>query len=86
MFGVNNANCGLIVDFSLNLGTYAIFPIDAVLVNNISPSCTFISGDSSYLSKDIYVLFSNFRCPSSSISAGLKVIAPSPSDTKSVLL
>lgn len=41
------------MDFSNNLPTYAVFPIEAVFVKRISPTLTLISGDSSYLKNEI---------------------------------
>ena len=76
----------MIVAFCFKFLTNPTFPIEAVLVKRMSPTRTFISGDSSYLNQDKYLLFSKEINPESFISAGLKVIAPFPSETRSVSL
>ena len=69
--------CGLIDASSLSPATKALFPsVDPVFTKRISPLDIFISGDSSYFSRVIYVFLHSMVNLLSTMLVGLKVKTP----------
>ena len=69
--------CGLIDASSLSPVTKALFPsVDPVYTKRISPLAIFISGDSSYFSRVIYVFLHSMVNLLFTILVGLKVKTP----------
>ena len=69
--------CGLIDASSLSPVTKALFPsVDPVFTKRISPLAIFISGDSSYFSRVIYVFLHSMVNLLFTILVGLKVKTP----------
>ena len=69
--------CGLIDASSLSPVTKALFPsVDPVFTKRISPLDIFISGDSSYFSRVIYVFLHSMVNLLSTMLVGLKVKTP----------
>ncbi len=72
--------CGLIDASSLSPVTKALFPsVDPVFTKRISPLAIFISGDSSYFSRVIYVFLHSMVKMFFTILVALKVQTPSAS-------